>query len=105
MYRKLEVNGTIATEFHIENFVLRITISKVTENRLGQLDYILASQFCYISTTTQKTTLNEEVNEGVTKGVNEGVTHGCIIIITFIHNNEELKTIVQEGSQSYGRSL
>ena len=30
------------------------------------------------------------INEGVTKGVNEGVIHGCVIIITFIHDNEEL---------------
>ena len=32
MYRKLEVNGTIAPAFHTDKLVLKITISKVTEN-------------------------------------------------------------------------
>ena len=32
MCRELEVNGTIAPAFHTEDFILKVTVSKVTEN-------------------------------------------------------------------------
>lgn len=32
MCRELEVNGTIAPAFHTDDFILKVTVSKVTEN-------------------------------------------------------------------------
>ena len=32
MCRELEVNGTIAPAFHTDDFILMVTVSKVTEN-------------------------------------------------------------------------